>query len=88
MKRSLYTAILLLVAGMFYGLLVEPNWLEVRHLRVQNAGLQKALAGKVGLQLSDLHLAAMGRKAQKVLERIHGCNPAVFGGFCCAAGLP
>lgn len=78
MKRGFLATALVLLTGVVYGLLVEPNWLKVSHLQVQRTGLHEVLAGKVGVQLSDLHLAAMGKKERRILALIEAIGPDII----------
>jgi len=77
--KSVFTVLLLAVsAAVLYGFLVEPAWLSTRHLRIENTGLHGALAGKIGVQLTDLHLMTRDRIAGKVLERLRALKPDII----------
>jgi len=69
---------LLAAAVLLYGFLVEPSWLETHHLRVQDAALHRALAGRIAVQLTDLHLTADDRLAGKILERLRRLKPDII----------
>jgi hypothetical protein len=58
-----------------YGYLVEPNWIEVNHVRIQSPELSKALHGKTAVHLSDLHIGRIGKREEKVLKLLTELNP-------------
>lgn len=58
-----------------YGTLVEPYWLEVTHLYIENEYLNKALQGKTAVHLSDPHISDLGRRENAVLEKIEELQP-------------
>ncbi len=78
MKRIIACIVLLAALVMAYGLLVEPAWLETHHLRIEDAGLRRALAGRVAVQLTDLHLTADDRLAGKILARLRSLKPDII----------
>jgi uncharacterized protein len=58
-----------------YGIFVEPDWIEVRHMQVPIKGLPQALSGKTAIHLSDLHIHSMGRKEKRILEIVRSIDP-------------
>lgn len=66
-------AILLGLAA--YGFLVEPNRIEVIHLRINNSELNRALDGKVVVHLSDLHIRRIAKSEKKILELLMELKP-------------
>jgi uncharacterized protein len=67
--------VLLLVGIAAYGFLIEPEWVEVTHLRIKSPEFVKALKGKIAVQISDLHLHAFGSREEKVLSIVDGIHP-------------
>jgi uncharacterized protein len=65
----------LFAAVAFYGICVEPDRIEVRHMRVPIKGLPQALRGMTAIHLSDLHIHAMGPREKKILEMMREIDP-------------
>ncbi len=59
----------------FYGIFIEPDWIEVRHMQVPVKGLPQALSGRTAIHLSDLHIVSMGRRELKILEIVRSIDP-------------
>lgn len=78
MKRIKIT--LLVICGLIlslaaYGVLIEPYWIDVSHLKVENETLQDKLRGKTAVHLSDLHIKKIGRRERQVLKIINEIQP-------------
>jgi len=58
-----------------YGIWIEPYRIEVRHIKVQNTGLNKVLKNKTALHVSDLHILHIGRRERNVLKLIDELKP-------------
>jgi predicted MPP superfamily phosphohydrolase len=58
-----------------YGIYVEPSRLEVRHVQVNNDEMGKILQEKVVLQISDVHLRAIGSNETRLLKTIEALRP-------------
>lgn len=58
-----------------YGILVEPNQVEVHDVWVKDPQLEKVLGRKIVVQISDLHMSKMGRREQKVLRILEELEP-------------
>jgi len=58
-----------------YGTLVEPNLVEISHLRIGGYGGGNALKGTVAVHLSDLHIREIGTREKKVLKIIEDICP-------------
>ncbi len=69
---------LLAAAVVLYGFLVEPAWLQTHHLRIEDTALHRVLAGRVAVQLTDLHLTADDRLAGKILARLRSLKPDII----------
>lgn len=74
-KIFTFTSTGLIVVLLLYGLLIEPNRLEVRHLEVKNTSLSHALKGKTAVHLSDLHISKMGKREKKILKILGDLKP-------------
>lgn len=59
----------------FYGLKVEPYWLDVRHLQIPLGAFPEDLSGKTALHLSDLHIEEIGPFEERLLEVVTGIAP-------------
>ena len=74
---SIVGVFLLLIFGLgFYGVLVEPYQVEIRHVWLDDSKLSKILAGKIAVQLSDLHMDEIGRREKKVISIVEGLKPS------------
>jgi predicted MPP superfamily phosphohydrolase len=58
-----------------YGMFVEPNLVEIRHLWIDNVGLGEALQGKIAVHLSDIHVSKIGKREKKILKIIEDSEP-------------
>jgi len=68
--------VVLLVVGIAaYGFLIEPEWVEVTHLRIKCPVSAKALKGKIAVQISDLHLHEIGKRENRVLRIVREIQP-------------
>ena len=67
--------ILLLLILIGYSIWLEPYQIDVRHLYIKDAGIEKVLAGKTAVQLSDLHMNSIGRREEKILDIIEDLKP-------------
>lgn len=66
----------LIFSGLFfYGIFIEPNQIQIRHLWIENSRLGKILEGKIAVHLSDLHMNKIGRRELKVLNILDELNP-------------
>lgn len=59
----------------FYGLKIEPYWLDVRHLQIPLGAFPEALRGRTALHLSDLHIEEIGPFEERLLEVATGIAP-------------
>lgn len=78
MRKAAAIVVLAAAVAALYGLLVEPSWLEVHHLRIADPGLHRILSGRIAVQLTDLHLTADDRMASKVLARLRSLKPDII----------
>ncbi len=66
------------VAGflLFDALVVEPNWITVRRVRIENPDLAAALEGVRVAQISDLHLrGSLGFRERSLIARLNRLRP-------------
>lgn len=71
--RLLFWGLVLALAG--YAFLVEPAWVDVTHHAVGTGNTGKPIRV---VQLSDLHLQAIGRTEDNTLEAVRGIAPDVI----------
>ena len=60
---------------LLYGFLVEPYWIEVKHLHLEDENIDASLSGKTALHLTDLHVVQIGKRERKVIDIIEETNP-------------
>ena len=60
---------------LLYGFLVEPYWIEVRHLHLEDENIDASLIGKTALHMTDLHVVQIGKRERKVIDIIEETNP-------------
>ncbi len=71
-------------AGLFlfllliYGVLIEPNRIEIRHVAIHDAYFAKILNNTTVVQITDLHIGRMGRREKNVLESLAAINPDIL----------
>jgi uncharacterized protein len=58
-----------------YGAYIEPSWLEVRHIWINDHDMGQMLREKVVLQISDVHLRATGKNETRFLKTIQTLRP-------------
>src|SRR4030042_5792563 len=61
-----------------YSLFIEPNNIEVHHIRQNDTCIGKTLKGVTAVHISDLHISKIGKKEKKVLDIIKDINPDVI----------
>lgn len=61
-----------------YGVFIEPHWIRIRHLWIENQHWGKILEGKTVVHLSDLHISNIGRREQKLLNILNGLKPDII----------
>ena len=74
-KISTYIASGFIFVLLLYGVLIEPNRIEVKHLEISCANLGSSLKGKTAVHLSDLHINKVGKREKEILKIIDGLNP-------------
>ena len=67
-KNIAWVIIAIALLILIYGFCIEPNQVEIRHLWIKDAGLNKVLKGKTAVQISDLHIRSIGKHEKKVLN--------------------
>ena len=74
-KNIAWVIIAIALLILIYGFCIEPNQVEIRHLWIKDAGLNKVLKGKTTVQISDLHIRSIGKHEEKVLNLIETLKP-------------
>lgn len=78
-NKFLYWGLVSIALGfsglVLYGFLIEPERVEIHHVRIENSRLAKVLEGKIVVHLSDLHISKLGTREQKVLEILEEIQP-------------
>jgi predicted MPP superfamily phosphohydrolase len=73
-----YSTVFLILSLILYGSLIEPNKVETHHVWIQDRYLAQIFNGRVIVQLSDLHIDALGKREQKVLEILDKLKPDII----------
>ncbi len=69
-------AVVLLELGVYvYAFHVEPNWLQVRHVEIDDAALAKICRGLTIVQISDLHVDEVGRRERQLPDMVNQLHP-------------
>ena len=68
----------LLAASAIYGLLIEPNWIGVRQVRIRDSHLAAILRGLTIVHLSDLHIRRIGIREDRVLQLLDELQPDIL----------
>jgi uncharacterized protein len=77
LKTLLIPIPIIIIANIcLYGFFVEP--VEVRPVSIHDCALAKVLKDKVVVQISDLHIKRIGRREEKVLERVYELKPDII----------
>lgn len=57
------------------GILIEPYQVDVHHLHIKGAGINKVLEDKIAVHISDLHITEIGKREEKILKIIEDLKP-------------
>ena len=68
----------LLASLVMYSAWIEPQQVVVTHREIREPALYSVLGNKVVVQLSDLHINAIGRRETTVLTLIKKINPDII----------
>jgi len=68
-------AVTLIQFAYIYAFFIEPNWINVERIRIVDPKLAKVLSGIKIIQISDLHLEALGFKEISLIEKINRIKP-------------
>jgi hypothetical protein len=71
-----FGVIFLAAAIFFYGIVIEPYQLEIHHVRIHNPFIANILGDKTVVQLSDLHIATIGKREKEILKILDTLHPA------------
>ena len=74
-NKILLTLLGFLLLVIFYGIGIEPYWIEVKHLNIEHEKLNKVLKDKTAVHIADLHIGKMGIRERKILKRIEEIKP-------------
>ncbi len=61
-----------------YGVWIEPNRIEVRHVTIQDAYFANILKNTTVVQITDLHIGSMGRREKNVLKSLDAIKPDIL----------
>ena len=75
MRRFLifFAGIILLL--LVYAVGIEPFFIKVAHVQLENVDLNRVLKGKTAIHISDLHISSIGRLENQVLQKINDSKP-------------
>ncbi len=76
--RIMYITIFLILSLILYGIWIEPNNVGTHDVWIQDRNLAQIFNGRVIVQLSDLHMGALGDREQKVLEILDKLRPDII----------
>jgi len=68
-------AVTLIQFAYIYAFFIEPNWINIERVKIADPKLAKVLSGIKIVQISDLHLEAMGFKEISLIEKINRIKP-------------
>lgn len=69
-------AVCILSFILFDALIIEPNWITVRYVEIDNPGLFEALKGVTIAQVSDLHLEKeFGFREKSLIKKLNRLSP-------------
>lgn len=81
-KALIVFGILSIIIGcsglLFYAILFERNDIEIHDVWIHNSGLENILGDKLVVQLSDLHIGAIGVREEKILNLLNQMNPDII----------
>lgn len=77
-RIALGACILLIASLILYSSVIEPNEVEIHHVRLQDNRLARVLDGRVIVQLSDLHISYLGDRERKILEILDKLRPDII----------
>jgi len=69
---------ILCIAGSFYGFLIEPYLVVVRHVFIKDAAFSRVLSSRTVLQISDLHIRDIGIRERKLLRLLKELQPDII----------
>ncbi len=60
-----------------YSFFIEPNWIQVKYVKIASPKISRALSGIRTIQISDLHVSDMGFREVSLIERINELKPDI-----------
>ncbi len=64
---------------LFFSLVLEPNWITVERVVIEDAGLAGPLAGMIIAQISDLHLeGGLGFRERELIRKLNRIEPDII----------
>lgn len=72
------TCTVLLMVLLLYGVFVEPNDIELNHVRIPDRELARVLGDKVVVLLSDLHIGTPGLREERILSMLEALQPDII----------
>lgn len=77
--RTLVKALLCCgIALLCYGFFIEPNRIEVRHLRLEGEQIHPEMEGLIGVHISDLHMGRIGKREERLLSLLAEIKPHIL----------
>lgn len=79
LKWLTFLALVLFLQGIYvYAFFIEPNWIQVRHVKIISNRLSKALSGIKAVQISDLEVSGIGFRELSLIEKINKLKPDII----------
>lgn len=77
MKKFIFIILILVAVCLsIYGIFIEPNLLEVKHIWIEDLKFGgDGLKGSIGVHISDLHMDDIGKREKMVLDNIDDIKP-------------
>lgn len=61
-----------------YAFFIEPNWIQVKKITIQDPSLAHALKGIRVMQISDLHITKIGFLETSLIEKVNALSPDII----------
>jgi len=58
-----------------YVFFIEPNWIQVKYVKIVSPRLSRALAGITVVHISDMHIESLGFREVSMIENINAIKP-------------
>ena len=63
---------------LLYSIIIEPNWIELKHQEITNTNLSSILSDKKIVLISDLHIRNTGYREKQMIKIINDIKPDII----------